>query len=164
MKIWVKSGMIIITLLIELLLGSIMTFEMVKPDLMLIVIICISFLSDYQEGIVVGFAGGLVKDIFSVSFLGTHALVKTVIGYISGMIKERIFYQHLLWVITIITFLFTFLNNILIYLLLRSLYSNYVFITIFNKYVLLQAIINSIFAPLIFLGIKKILNYFHRWN
>ena len=164
MKIALKFGIIIFTLLFELLLGNILNFEMAKPDFMLIVIICLSFLSDYQEGILAGFTGGFIKDIFSVGFLGTHALIKTAIGYISSIIKERVFYQHLLWLIAGCYFLVTFLNNILIFYLLRSLYNDYVFINIFNKYTFLQAVINSILSPLIFLGIKKLLATVHRWK
>ncbi|MFZ2330732.1 MAG: rod shape-determining protein MreD, partial [Atribacterota bacterium] len=105
MKIWIKAGIMIFTIILELLLGNILAFYTVKPDLILIVVICLSFLSDSQEGAIIGFAGGLLKDIFSVGLLGAHALVKTAIGYLSGIIRERIFYQHLLWLIAITTFI-----------------------------------------------------------
>ena len=164
MKIWGKAGIIVFTLIIELVLANVLGFNAVKPDLMLIVVICLSFLSNSQEGIIVGFVGGLLKDIFSVSLLGTHALVKTTIGYLSGIIRERIFYQHLLWIITIATFFFTFLNNILIYYLLKSFYTDYTFITIFKKYIAIRATINCILAPLIYTGIKRLLIYFQRWG
>jgi rod shape-determining protein MreD len=164
MKIWGKAGIIVFTLIIELVLANVLGFNAVKPDLMLIVVICLSFLSNSQEGIIVGFAGGLLKDIFSVSLLGTHALVKTTIGYLSGIIRERIFYQHLLWIITIATFFFTFLNNVLIYYLLKSFYTDYTFITIFKKYITIRATINCILAPLIYTGIKRLLIYFQRWS
>lgn len=164
MKIWVKAGLIVFTLIIELVLANVISFNTVKPDLMLIVVICLSFLSNPQEGIIVGFAGGLLKDIFSVSLLGTHALIKTTIGYFSGIIRERIFYQHLLWIITIATFFFTFLNNTLVYYLLKSFHTEYTFITIFKKYLIIQATINCILAPLIYTGIKRLLTYFQRWS
>lgn len=162
MRLWIKAGIIFFTLIIELIMANILAFDVVKPDLMLIVIICLSFLSNSEGGIIIGFTGGLAKDIFSVNLLGTHALVKTIIGYISGIIRERIFYQHLLWIITIVTFLFTFLNNILIYYLLESLHNDYNFIAIFMKHIVLQAIVNSILAPIIFISIRKICTYLQR--
>ena len=164
MKIWGKAGIIVLTLILELVLANIVNFNTVKPDLMLIVIICLAFLSNPQEGIVVGFAGGLLKDIFSVSLLGIHALVKTTIGYLSGIIRERIFYQHLLWIITIATFFFTLLNNTLVYYLLKSFHTDYIFVTILKKYLIIKAIINSALAPLVYIGIKRLLTYFQRWS
>ena len=164
MKIWGKAGIIVLALILELVLANVVSFNTVKPDLVLIVIICLAFLSNPQEGIIAGFAGGLLKDIFSVSLLGTHALVKTTIGYLSGIIRERIFYQHLLWIITIATFFFTFLNDIFIYYLLKSFHTDYTFITILKKYLIIKAIINSVLAPLAYIGIKRILTYFQRWS
>ena len=164
MKIWIKAGIMIFTIILELLLGNILAFYTVKPDLILIVVICLSFLSDFQEGAIIGFAGGLLKDIFSVGLLGAHALVKTAIGYLSGIIRERIFYQHLLWLIAITTFIFTFLNNIFLYYLLKSLYSEYIFLIILKKYILVQASVNCILAPFIFISIKKLLTYVSRWS
>jgi rod shape-determining protein MreD len=164
MKIWGKAGIIVFTLIIELTLANVVSLNIAKPDLMLIVVICLSFLTNPQEGIIIGFVGGLLKDIFSVGLLGTNALVKTTIGYLSGITRERIFYQHLLWIITVATFLFTFLNNIFIYYLLKSFHTEYTFITILKKYVVTKAIINSILAPFIYIGIKRLLTYFQRWS
>lgn len=164
MKVWLKVGIIVFTQAIELLLVNIITFDAVKPDLMLITIICLSFLNGSEDGIIMGFTGGLLKDIFSVNLLGTNALVKMVIGYISGIIREKIFQQHLIWIVTIATFVFTILNNILIYYLLGVFYSNYDFTEAFRKYLLTHAIINSILAPFIFVNIRKVLIYMQRWS
>lgn len=159
-----KIGIIVFAQLIELLLVNIVNFDAVKPDLILTTIICLSFLYGSEDGIIMGFIGGLLKDVFSVNLLGTNALVKTVIGYISGIIREKIFQQHLVWIVTIATFLFTILNNILIYYLLGVFHGNYDFAEIFKKYLLTHAVINSILAPFIFISISKLSVYLQRWN
>jgi len=164
MKLWTKAGIVIIALVTELALANILKFNIVKPDLMLIVVICLSFIFGTEEGVTVGFAGGLLKDIFSVHLLGINALVKTLIGFIAGVIREKIFSQHLMWVVTIFTFIFTFINNLIIYLLLNALQSNYNFAVILKGFFLNQAIINSLLAPFIFTGIKKIFLYLNRWS
>ncbi|MFW6148513.1 MAG: rod shape-determining protein MreD [Atribacterota bacterium] len=164
MKILVKAGIIVATLMIELVMANILSFDAVKPDLMLIVVICLSFISGAEEGIIAGFTGGLLKDIFSVHLLGINALVKTVIGYIAGVIREKIFSQHLMWIVAIFTFIFTFMNNLIIYFLINALYSNYDFAVILKRFMLSQAIINSMLAPLIFIGIRKIFVYIRRWS
>ncbi len=163
MKIWVKSGIIIIALILEMILANFLSHHIVKPDLVLIVVICFSFISGSEEGVVTGFAGGLLKDIFSIHLLGMNAMVKTIIGYISGIIKDRIFYQHLIWMVTISAFIFTILNNIIIYYLLHALHANYDFMILLKKVTLIQAMMNSIIAPFIFTGIKNTMSYFqHR--
>lgn len=164
MKFWAKAGIIIITISAELVLANLLGIHTVRPDFILIVVICLSFLSGTEEGVISGFAGGLLKDIFSVHVLGINALVKTVIGYLSGILREKIFYQHLLWLVVISTFIFTIINNLLTYLLLNALHSNYDFAVMTKSFTLIQAIINSIFAPLIFWGIRKLFNYLARWS
>lgn len=164
MKLWAKAGIVIIALVTELALANILKFNIIKPDLMLIVVICLSFISGTEEGVIVGFVGGLLKDIFSVHLLGINALVKTLIGFIAGVIREKIFSQHLMWVVTISTFIFTFINNLIIYLLLNALQSNYDFTVILKGFYLNQAIINSLLTPFIFTGIKKIFLYLNRWS
>ena len=164
MKIWAKAGLLIVTIAVELVLANLLGIQAIRPDFMLIVVICLSFLSGTEEGVISGFTGGLLKDIFSVHVLGINALVKTVIGYLSGILREKIFYQHLLWLVAISTFIFTILNNLLTYLLLNSVHSNYHFAALVRNLTLIQAMINSILAPFIFLGIQKLFRYLARWS
>ena len=163
MKLWAKAGIIIITISIELVIANLLGMNAIKPDFILIVVICLSFLSGSEEGVIVGFAGGLLKDIFSVHILGINALVKTVIGYLSGILRERVFHQHLLWLVAISTFVFTVINDLLVYFLLNALHSNYDFTVMVKNFILIQAVINTIFAPFFFLGIQKLFNYLNRW-
>lgn len=164
MKIWAKAGIIIITIIVELLVSNVITNNAIKPNLMLIVVICLSFLSNTEGAILIGFTGGLLKDIFSINLLGTNALVNTIVGYISGIIKERIFYQHLLWFVTIATFFFTFFHNFFIYYLLKSFFPDYNFIPVLKNNIIGQAFINCLLSPFIFMGIKKLLDYFQKWS
>jgi rod shape-determining protein MreD len=164
MKLLAKTGIVVVALLIEFVLANILGLNTIKPDLMLIVVICMSFISGTEEGTIVGFAGGLLKDVFSVHFLGINALVKSLIGYIAGVIRERIFSQHIMWVVAISTFIFTFINNIIIFFLLNALHTNYDFAITIRNFVLSQAIINSIISPFLFIGIKKIFIYISRWS
>lgn len=164
MKLLAKTGIVVIALLIEFVLANMLGLKTIKPDLMLIVVICMSFISGTEEGTIVGFAGGLLKDLFSVHFLGINALVKSLIGYIAGVIRERIFSQHIMWVVAISTFIFTFINNIIIFFLLNALNTNYDFAITIRNFVLSQAIINSIISPFLFIGIKKIFTYINRWS
>lgn len=162
MKLCVKAGIVIAALTIELVLANILGMNTIKPDLVFLVVICLAYIFGAEEGVLVGFTGGLLKDIFSVHFLGINALAQTIIGYITGIIKERIFYQHLMWVVAISAFVFTFVNNLIIYFILNALYSNYDFVIVLKNFALTQAIMNSILAPFVYIGIKKIFSYLHQ--
>ena len=164
MMLLVKAGIILITMAIELLFASIVEIDVIKPDFILIVVICISFISGAEEGTIFGFAGGLLKDIFSVHFLGINALTKTLIGYVAGTIREKIFSHHIIWIAAISAFVFTVINNVMTYFLLKSLYSNYNFDANFKNITITQALINAIVLPLFFIGINKIFYYFRRKN
>ncbi|MDD4364075.1 MAG: rod shape-determining protein MreD, partial [Atribacterota bacterium] len=70
MKICIKAGIILFTILLELLLSNFLVLNAIKPDLILIVVICMSLISGPEEGTAAGFIGGMLKDIFSVHYLG----------------------------------------------------------------------------------------------
>jgi len=164
MKLLAKVGIIALALAIELGLANILDLNSVKPDLLLIVVICMAFISGTEEGTIAGFAGGLIKDVFSVHFLGINALAKTLIGYIAGVIKDKIFSQHIIWIVAIATFVFTFINNFIVYYLLNALHVGYDFAIILKKFIFSQAIMNTLLSPFIYTGIKKIFTVIGRWS
>jgi rod shape-determining protein MreD len=59
-------------------------FEGVVPDISLIAVIFIANRNGALLGQSAGFAGGLVEDFLSLSPLGFHALLKTVVGFLAG--------------------------------------------------------------------------------
>ncbi len=164
MKICIKAGIILFTILLELLLSNFLVLNTIKPDLILIVVICMSLISGPEEGTAVGFIGGMLKDIFSVHYLGVNALVKTVIGYIAGLTREKIFPQHLMWIVVISTFVFTLANNMAVYFILKALHTDYDFSNILQNIIFSQAILNCVLSPFVFVGINKIFTYGKRWS
>jgi rod shape-determining protein MreD len=59
-------------------------FQGVIPDLSLIAVIFIANRNGTIFGQTAGFAGGLVEDFLSLSPLGFHALIKTLLGFLAG--------------------------------------------------------------------------------
>jgi len=104
MKILLKGAIIVVALLIQLTLINSITILGLKPDLIMIVVVVFSLLKGGKEGTISGFASGLLQDIFSTGLLGINALAKTVIGFTCGIFKEKIFYEHILFLIPVITF------------------------------------------------------------
>lgn len=68
-------------------------FAGIIPNLMIILTSSFGFMRGEKEGLIIGFACGLLCDVFFGSFLGFYALVLMYIGYINGKFS-RIFYPE----------------------------------------------------------------------
>ena len=84
----------------------------VRPDLALIVLIFVSMRRGAMAGQVSGFATGFLEDLMNVSPLGFHSLMRTVIGYVYGLLSGNVFIDPLLMPI-VLTVVATILKGIL---------------------------------------------------
>ena len=156
MKILLKGAIIVVALLIQLTLINSITVLGLKPDLIMVVVVVFSLLKGEKEGAISGFASGLLQDIFSASLLGINALAKTVIGFTCGILKEEIFHEHILFIIPVITFIASFMQSILIFLLLRAFGLEYNLAWSLKQIALPEALYSSLLSPFIFLAINKL--------
>lgn len=156
MRILLKSAIIIVALVIQLTLINSFTILGIKPDLIMVVVVALALLKGEKEGAICGFAFGLLQDIFSTSLLGIHALVKTVIGFICGILKEKIFHEHLLFIIPVVTFISSFIQSILMSLLLSAFGIEHSLTWSLKQIALPEALYNSLLSPFIFLIINKL--------
>lgn len=62
-----------------------------RPDFLLILVVLWGWERGWKEGLVVGFAIGLINDIFFSPLLGLNAFSLSLIGYLSGEIRERVY-------------------------------------------------------------------------
>jgi len=156
MKILLKGAIIVVALLIQITLVNLITILGLKPDLILVVVVIFSLLKGEKEGTISGFASGLLQDIFSTGLLGINALAKTVIGFICGILKEKIFHEHILFLIPVITFIASLIQNILIFFLLRAFGTEYSLAWSLKQVALPEALYSSLLSPIIFLVINKL--------
>lgn len=63
----------------------------VRPDLALLVLIFVSMRRGSMVGQVSGFATGFLEDLMNVSPLGFHSLLRTVMGFIYGLLSGNVF-------------------------------------------------------------------------
>jgi len=156
MIILLKGAIIVVALLIQLTLINSISIMGLKPDLMMVVVVVFSLLKGEKEGTISGFVSGLLQDIFSTGLLGINALAKTVIGFTCGILKEKIFYEHILFLIPVITFIASFMQSILIFLLLRAFGIEYNLAWSLKQVALPEALYSSLLSPFIFLAINKL--------
>jgi len=156
MKIMLKGAIIVVALLIQLTLINSITILGLKPDLIMVVVVVFSLLKGEKEGTISGFASGLLQDIFSTGLLGINALAKTVVGFTCGILKEKMFYEHILFLIPVITFIASFMQSILIFLLLRAFGLEYGLAWSLKQIALPEALYSSLLSPFVFLAINKL--------
>ena len=156
MIILLKGAIIVITLVIQLTLVNSVTILGLKPDLIMVVVVVFSLMKGEKEGAISGFASGLLQDIFSTGLLGINALAKTVIGFICGILKEKIFHEHILFMIPVITFIASFIQSIIMSLLLRAFGIEYNLAWSLKQIALPEALYSSLLSPFVFLAINKL--------
>jgi rod shape-determining protein MreD len=83
-------ALVICILLQSTILGKI-AIRGVRPDLALIVLIFAAMRRGPMVGQVSGFAAGFLEDVMNVSPLGFHSLLRTVIGFMSGLLAGNVF-------------------------------------------------------------------------
>ncbi len=89
----------------------------VTPDLVLLLVVLNGFLLGTREGAFLGFAGGIVEDLFSGSYIGLNALSKMAAGYVAGIAGERLNRENIP-VATGVTFFSALASLVVNYLLL----------------------------------------------
>jgi rod shape-determining protein MreD len=104
-------AMVICILLQSTILGKI-AIRGVRPDLALIVLVFVSVRRGSMVGQVSGFATGFLEDLMNVSPLGFHSLMRTVIGFVYGLLSGNMFIDPILLPI-ILTVIATILKGII---------------------------------------------------
>lgn len=78
---------ILTALLLQTTVLSRLTFLGARPDLTLVLVVCLALAGGPGVGMVAGFGAGLTSDLLSDHVLGLMALVLCVTGYAAGVIR-----------------------------------------------------------------------------
>lgn len=127
----------------------------VVPNTTLITLVSISLLKGKKTGSILGISMGLLQDIVFSDVIGVNALIYFFIGYLVGLVDNKVFKDNL-WVALIFTLLSTVFFHILFYVLMYFLSINMSFMAIFRKIVLIELIYNMILSIPIFRVINKL--------
>ncbi|MBI5207174.1 MAG: rod shape-determining protein MreD [Candidatus Firestonebacteria bacterium] len=154
MNILKKFTLIIIGILIQASVFNLLTIENVKPDILLVIVICISLIYGAEQGMLFGFLSGLSEDILLGGILGMNAFVKTIIGFFIGISNEKLFGVSTTTQI-IITFFATVLEGGIVYLILSIFQYNVSAFGNFLYVIFLSAFYNILLVIIIFPKINK---------
>ncbi len=123
-----------------------------SPDFALILVVWIAISEGRMEGLLAGFAAGLLLDYFSMDILGANALSKATAGFVAGLFYKENLENQILggYKIFTVVFLSSAAHN-LIYFLLYVKYSSFSFLDFFLKYGLALSFYTTVWAAIPFL-------------
>lgn len=94
----------------------------ISPDIMMILTVSYGFIRGKKNGLITGFASGLLVDIFFGNVLGFYALIYMYIGYLNGLLHETFFKEDIKLPLVLVA-LSNLSYNFIIYILLFLLRS-----------------------------------------
>ncbi len=89
------TGIVGIALLLQSTVFAVFSYEGIKPDLLLIVVISAALLFGKDTGVVTGFFAGLLQDLSTGTFFGVNTFSKMLLGYGFGMAEEHVFKDNI---------------------------------------------------------------------
>lgn len=137
----------IILTLLQVSVVDLIAVGFAVPDLVLILVVWIGVYEGYMEGILYGFALGLLFDIFTFDTLGTNALAKLIVGLFSGFFHKKDTEKQLTagFRFLPIIFIAALMHNV-IYGIFRIEINNMNFIRFFLEYSVASAIYTTAFG------------------
>lgn len=131
-----------------------------KPDLLLVMVICYTLVGGIKYGTIAGFVLGMIEDLLSGGFIGVNTMTKTLLGFSLGLFEKSIFHDHI-FVQSLLAFVGTILNNLLYMAIVHSFDQRFTMFPPLGKLMALS-MLNALLAPLIFIIIRRIENYYAR--
>ena len=152
-----STGLIALAVVLQSTLLHWVAIRGVIPDLGLIILVFVAIRRGSMTAQLSGFAAGIVEDFLSLSPLGFHAFIRTVVGFLYGLTVGSIFVDPILMplILTIVATLFK--------ALISSLLVNFLSIpaegfSVFTGPLWIELGYNAILAPFLFalLGLIKV--------
>ena len=141
--------------LIQTTLAPVLAPFNVKPDLMLVTVVCWSVLRGAREGTTWAFVGGLSLDMFSSGPFGLSALALMVISLTASLGELNIFRSHVL--LPLVAVIVGTVAHTAVYLLGLQLWGNYVaWFDIARRIMLPTLFVNILLVPLIYPALNSI--------
>ncbi|WP_099187563.1 rod shape-determining protein MreD [Tepidibacter mesophilus] len=144
--------LILIGIFIIIIENSIVNYIDIFNMSLNICIVYVSIISLFvkrNEGALIGLILGLLKDILIGKIIGVNALIFFVIGYLYGILQDKIFKDSVTTILILAFFssVFEFFIN---FLLLKSLFANEKILFSFIKGVIFIPVLNTVFALVIY--------------
>lgn len=124
----------------------------VTPDISMLILINCAHRAGAFRAQTSGFVAGIIEDIISLSPLGFHSFVKTVLGNLFGLTKGKIFLDSIL--LQMLFAIIATIIKIFIMFVLGSIFTPEISAINFGRPMLLEIGINAVLSPLVFFLLK----------
>ncbi len=150
---WPNTILVAVFVVLQSTVLKNVTIFSVKPDIALVIFLLTSTRQGSFRGQLTGFSTGLLQDFLSLSPLGFNALIRTLFGYLYGILKGKLFIDPIFFPI-LIAVVGTLLKYLFSYILLLIFVSAASAGAVFSSHMWIEMGINSFFAPFIFALLK----------
>lgn len=146
---------LIAAFLLQVTLFQGLSMASTKPNLILIIVFIFSFMRGQRAGIWVGFAGGLLLDIYYGDSIGFYAMIYMYIGYFNG-IFYKLFYDEDITLPLLLIFISNMLYGFSVYVIRFLLRGRLDFGYYAEHVMIAETIYTMVVAILIYRPILKI--------
>ncbi len=153
-----STGMIALAVVLQSTLLHWVAIRGVIPDLGLIILVFVAIRRGSMTAQLSGFATGVVEDFLSLSPLGFHAFIRTVVGFVYGLTVGSIFVDPILMPV-LLTIAATLFKALISSLLVSFLAIPAEGFSVFTGPLWIEMGYNTVLAPFLFalLGLFKVL-------
>ncbi len=124
-----------------------------RPDVALVLLVFFANLEGRMKGQLLGFGSGIIEDFLSLSPLGFNALIKTILGFLYGITRGKIFVDPLFMPIILVGI--ASVAKILLSLILVALFAGPEMIPLtVGSRMWIEAGFNCLLAPFVFSILK----------
>ncbi|MFH1454321.1 MAG: rod shape-determining protein MreD [Armatimonadota bacterium] len=136
--------LLILTFFILSLMQATFFTTPVRPDFILIMVICISIYEPPERALFLSFTAGLIEGLFFTDIWGIYLISLSIISFLIILFKKRIFYENIPLLFPVTSgIIFTIVNELIFYVF-SFLYPNiqfYIFEDIIYRLILNTVII-----------------------
>ena len=152
-----STGLIALAVVLQSTLLHWVAIRGVIPDLGLIILVFVAIRRGSMTAQLSGFAAGIVEDFLSLSPLGFHAFIRTMVGFLYGLTVGSIFVDPILMPL-ILTIVATFFKGLISSLLVSFLSIPAAGFSVFAGPLWIELGYNAVLAPFLFalLGLVKV--------
>ncbi len=147
--LFISVGILSLSVILQSTLLEHIAVQGVKPDLCTIILVFVALRSGSMVGQLSGFATGIVQDVLSLTPLGFFSLIRTIIGYLYGLIQGSMF-ANSLFIPIVFVLSATLIKGLLIWIFTLIFTVASPGIVYFGAKFWIEVGYNSILAPFVF--------------
>lgn len=121
----------------------------VKPDIVLVFIICFTLIRGNPQGTVIGIFGGVLEDVFFAAVFGINSIACMLTAFLIGNVEGKI-YKDNIFIPGIFAFGGTLVKELIVYLFLYLTRSNLDIAVALTNKIVPEAIYNTIFIVIFY--------------